>query len=325
MNESVYRHTGNLFKFAFQTAALMKKNILVVYYTQTGQLHEIVKSITAPLMEDSFIRVVYEELKPKPPFPFPWSSDEFFQAMPESVKGIPCELEPLSLSGNEDFDQIIIAWQPWYLSPSIPIHAFFQNKTAMKLLKGKPVLTVIGSRNMWVTAQEKIKEYISKAGGNLVGNILLYDRAPNLLSVVSVIRWMFKGKKDRYLKIIPPAGVSAADIAGAVRYGDILRNAVRAGDYGKLREQLVEAGAVDVKPELVMIEKRGIILFNIWAAFILKKGPYGSMSRVNRIRLFKYYLLFVIYIVSPFATILYHIIRPFRGQAIKKQISFIQS
>jgi hypothetical protein len=325
MNESVCLLPGNLYKFAFQTAALMKRNILVVYYTQTGQLHEIVKSVTALLQEDSLIRVVYEELKPKPPFPFPWSSDEFFQSMPESVKGIPCELEPLSLNGNENFDLIIVAWQPWYLSPSIPIHAFFQNETAIKVLKGKPVVTVIGSRNMWVMAQEKIKEYISKAGGNLVGNILLYDKAPNLLSVVSVIRWMFQGKKDRYMKIIPPAGVSWEDIAGARRYGDIIRDAVRAGDYGKLREQLVEAGAVDVKPELVMIEKRGIILFRIWAAFILKKGQYGSSSRINRVRLFKYYLLFVIYFVSPFATILYHIIRPFRRQAIKKQISFIQS
>ena len=80
--------------------------------------------------------------------------------MPESVMGIPCELEPLSVNGQEDFDLIIVAWQPWFLSPSIPIHAFFQHETAKKLLAGKPVVTIIGSRNMWVMAQERIKMYI---------------------------------------------------------------------------------------------------------------------------------------------------------------------
>jgi len=62
----------------------------------------------------------------------------------------------------------------------------------------------------------------------------------------------------------------------------------------------------------------------MWASFILKKGPYGDPSRLFRIRLFKYYLLFVLYLVSPFATLLFYITRPFRRKAIEKQISFYQ-
>jgi hypothetical protein len=185
----------------------MPKKVLVVYYTQTGQLLEVVNSVTSPITVSDEITVVYEALKPKPPFPFPWKSDEFFQAMPECVKGIPCELEPLSLSGQEDFDLIILAWQPWFLSPSIPIHAFLQHSIGKKLISGKPVITIIGSRNMWVMAQAKIRQYILEANGRLVGNILLYDRASNLLSIVSIIRWMFTGKRDRFMKIIPPAGI----------------------------------------------------------------------------------------------------------------------
>ena len=303
----------------------MYKKILVAYYTQTGQLLEIVKSVTAPLAADNEIELVFEELKPRPPFPFPWTSDEFFQAMPESVKGIPCELEPLHVKGDENFDMIIVAWQPWYLSPSIPIHALFQHETVKMLLKGKPVITLIGSRNMWVMAQERIKQYIREAGGRLVGNIMLYDKAPNLLSVVSVIRWMIYGKKERYMKIIPPAGVSQDDIRDAVRYGSIILESVQHGSFDKLQDRLVSAGAVDVKTGLVMIEKRGIILFRLWANYILKKGPYGSASRLRRVRLFKYYLLMVIYLVSPFATLLYQIIKPFRRRAIKKQTSLYQS
>jgi hypothetical protein len=303
----------------------MSKKVLVAYYTQTGQLQEIVNSLTAPLRADDDVELVFEKLKPKPAFPFPWSSDEFFQAMPESVKGIPCELEPLSIQGNEDFDLIIVAWQPWYLSPSIPTHAFFQHEIAKKVMNGKPVITVIGSRNMWVMAQEVVKKYIYEANGRLVGNILLRDKAPNLLGVISVIRWMFMGKKDRYMKIIPPAGISDQDIKACASYGPIILRALKNGLYDNLQKELVKAGAVDVLPEVVMIEKRGIVFFRIWAGFILKKGTYGAKSRITRVRMFKYYLLTVLYLVSPFASLLYQIIKPFRGKTIKKQKSFYQS
>lgn len=303
----------------------MSKKILVIYYSQTGQLREIVESVTAPMAADQDIKLIIEELKPKPPFPFPWTADEFFQAMPESVKGIPCELEPITVKSHDDFDLIIVAWQPWYLSPSIPIHAFFQHVMAKTLLKGKPVITIIGSRNMWVMAQERVKQYIREAGGRLVGNILLYDKAPNLLSVISVIRWMIYGKKERYLKIIPPAGVSSDDIRNAVRYGEIIKESLQNDNFDILQLKLVSAGAVDVKTSLVMIEKRGILLFRLWARFILKKGSYGSESRLGRVRLFKYYLIAVLYLVSPLATLLYLVIKPFRSRAIKKQISLYQS
>jgi hypothetical protein len=302
----------------------MPKKVLIVYYTQTGQLKEVVDSIAGPLRESDQISLVVEELKPKSPYPFPWTSDEFFQVMPESVKAIPCELQPLSVNGQENFDLIIIAWQPWYLSPSIPVHAFFQHETTKKLLAGKPVITVIGSRNMWVSAHEKIREYLGALHARLVGNIILYDKAPNLLSVVSIIRWMFTGKKEKHLGIIPAAGISETDIRNASQFGRIILSAFLDNNLDRLRQELVTAGAVDILPELVMLEKRGIIFFRLWATFIMKRGAYADPSRLRRVRLFKYYLLFVLYMVSPFATLMFYVTKPFRRKAIKKQISLYQ-
>jgi hypothetical protein len=302
----------------------MPKRVLIVYYSQTGQLKDIVDSIAGPLEKSDRISVVFEELKPKIPFPFPWKSDEFFQVMPESVKAIPCDLQPLSLGGQEDFDLIILAWQPWFLSPSLPVHAFLQHNTAKKILEGKPVITLIGSRNMWVAAQERIREYLQPLHANLAGNIVLYDKAPNLLSVFSIIRWLFTGHKGRYLGIIPPAGISVKDIRGASRYGELILSALLNDDLGNLRNELIREGAVDVLPELVMLEKRGIVFFRLWASFILRKGLYGDPARLTRVRLFKYYLLAVLYLVSPFATLLFYITKPFRKKAIKKQISLYQ-
>lgn len=305
-------------------SVFMAKRILVVYYTQTGQMRDIVHSVASPLVKAG-MEVVFEELSANPPFPYPWTSDQFFQAMPESVLGIPCELQPMRFSAEDDFQLVIVAWQPWYLSPSIPIHAFFQHEKARKVLHGKHVITVIGSRNMWVSGQNVIKQYIRDAGARLAGNIVLFDRAPNLLSVVSIIRWMFKGKKERFMKVIPSAGVADEDIAGASRFGEIIHEAIQQNTLEAVNEHLVKAGAIDVKPAIVMIEKRGIILFRLWAKFIRKKGGYGDSGRLGRVRFFKYYLLFVLYFVSPLASILYLIIKPFRKQKIKKQISLYQS
>jgi hypothetical protein len=302
----------------------MPKKVLVLYYTQTGQLYDIVSSVITSLKAGGDVEIFLEELKPDPPFPFPWSSSAFFQAFPESVKGIPCLLKPTKIPPEKSFDLIIIAYQPWYLSPSVPFHAFFQQESTRHMISGKPVITLIGCRNMWVMAQETIKQYIKEANGNLVGNIVLRDRAPNLLSVVTIIRWMMKNKKERYLKIFPPAGVSKSDILDAQRFGTIIRHFLLHGQFDQLQSELVHAGAVEVQPELVLLEKRGKMLFRLWAEFILKKGSYGSPSRHFRLVLFKYYLLTVLYLVSPFATLLFYLTKPFRNKSIQNQILYYQ-
>jgi hypothetical protein len=303
----------------------MEKKVLVIYYSQTGQLFDIVKSITKPLAEANTVKLYFEELKPKPPFPFPWTAEQFFQAFPESVKTIPCDLEPLKISSDQDFDLVIIAYQPWYLSPSIPFHAFFQSEETKRLLAGKPVITVIGCRNMWAMAQEKVKQYIREANGQLVGNIVLRDKAPNLLSVVSIVRWLLKNKKGRYLKVIPPAGVSQSDIVNAERFGRTILGALNTGSFAGLQENLLVQGAVEILPGLVMIEKNGSRIFNIWASFILKKGGYGDQARKLRLTFFKYYLFAVIYLISPLGSLFFILTKPFRIRAIKKQIAFYKS
>jgi len=302
----------------------MEKKVLIVYYTQTGQMLDILKSIVKPLAATSHIKLYYEELKPKPAFPFPWSANQFFQAFPESIKGIPCELEPLKTSSGENFDLVIVGYQPWYLSPSIPFHAFFQLEATKRLLANKPVITVIGCRNMWTMSQEKIKSYIKEANGKLVGNIVLRDKAPNLLSVISIVRWLLKNKKERYLKIIPPAGVSGKDIENADRFGKTILSALDNNSLNDLQGNLVAEGAVDILSSLVMIEKNGNRIFNILASWVLKKGGYGDPARNGRLVFFKYYLFAVIYLISPIGSLVFAIGRPFRTKAIRKKAEYFQ-
>ena len=298
--------------------------ILVVYYSQSGQLGDITMSVTRTLREQKDIEIVYEELKPRPAFPFPWTSEEFFQAFPESVEGIPCLLEPFKAADNGEYDLVMVAYQPWFLSPSIPVHAFFQHSRAKAILAGKPVIIITGCRNMWVMSTERIKQYIRDAGGKPVGNIVLYDKAPNLLSVISIMRWMFTGKKERY-GLIPPAGVSSQDTENASKYGDIIYSSIKKANLDSLQENLTKAGAVNVIPELILFERNGSRFFKIWSKFILKKGGYGSKARSARLAAFKYYLLAVLFILSPFGSLFFRIAKPFRRKAMEKQKTLYQS
>jgi hypothetical protein len=285
------------------------KRALVIFYSQTGQLKAIVDSVLAPLGED-FVLVI-EELKPVPPYPFPWRGMPFFQAFPESVQEIPCVLEPFKFNPDQDFDLVILAYQVWYLSPSIPFTAFLQSPEARKVLKGKPVITILGVRNMWVMAQERVKERVRGLGGTLVGNIVLVDPNPNLVSVVTIGRWLLKGeKKGKGLisGIFPHAGVPEQNIRGAAKFGEVIREAFRIGQLDKLQDQLLEKGAVRIKPVLVSIEKRGRMMFEFWSKFILKKGGYGDPSREGRVKLFKYYLFAVIYLISPLVSLIFSFI-----------------
>ena len=49
------------------------KKALIIYYSQTGQLKKIVDFVTSPLRDD--FELIFEELKPVPPYPFPWQRD----------------------------------------------------------------------------------------------------------------------------------------------------------------------------------------------------------------------------------------------------------
>ena len=62
----------------------MQKNILVIYYSQTGQLEDIVKNVAKPFENNEQYKVTYYNIKLKQDFPFPWSGDVFFNTFPES-------------------------------------------------------------------------------------------------------------------------------------------------------------------------------------------------------------------------------------------------
>jgi hypothetical protein len=291
----------------------MTKKILAIYYTQSGQLGQIVDHFTAPFTE-SGLSVEKIIVRPQTDFTFPWNAKRFFDAMPESVLGIPAALAPFELK-ETTYDLIIFAYQPWYLSPSIPANAVLSHPSFRAVLKNTPVITLIGARNMWLNAQERVKKTLREIGAKLVGNIALVDKNSNLVSGVTILYWMMTGKKDRMWSIFPRPGVSDEDIANANMFGKTALQHFDTDNWQGLQPALIQQKAVEVKSNLMFIEPRATKLFSIWANFIIKRK-----NRPAWLLVFKYYLLIALFIIAPVVLLINNLFfKPFLNKSINKK------
>ena len=296
------------------------KNVLVVYYTQSGQLLDIAKNITHELESAEDVNLSFYEIKLKNDFPFPWDKNTFYDAFPESFIQIPTDLIDLDNTLlKQKYDLVIVAYQVWYLSPSIPINSFLKHKVAKQLLENTPVITVIGCRNMWVMAQEKVKKLLFNNGANLVGHISLFDRHPNHISVITIFDWAFSGVKKRFLGIFPKPGVSDEDIENSKKFSSNILDAVRLNKFSDLQDKLLEKGAVIIKPFLIVTDKRAQIIFDKWSKFVYKKGGAKDPNRRGRLTMFSYYLMFAIWFIAPIVFIVYLLTYPFTMGKRKKE------
>jgi len=287
------------------------KKVLIIYYTQTGQLKSILDSLLQPLLHHSGIQISYLEIVPEVPFPFPWTLREFLEVFPESVGQAPVRLLPLEIDASAPYDLILLAFQPWYLSPSPPISSLLNSPAAENIFNGANVLTVIGARNMWQEAHSDVREKVEKAGGRLCGNIALVDRAPNLVSVVTIVYWLFTGKKDRFLGLFPKPGVSEADIAAAKRFGTVLAPPLLENRLESLGMTLDSLGAAEIPPSLSRLEKRAKKVFTLWSKLIIRAPKIRGLL----LYLFLAELLFALAFISPIFSFLDVLMKPFRKKS----------
>lgn len=280
------------------------KHILIIYYSQTGQAKAALDATLMPFAINAEYVLHYQLIKPKNKFPYPWKYIEFFDAFPETVHGVACELEPLEINESITYDLIVIAYQPWFLSVCIPINSFLQTEQAKRMFQNKPVVTIINCRNMWLGAQEKMKQSLLNLKSNLVGNITFVDRSANLVSLITVLAFVLKGKKEKYLGIFPKYGVTDKDILKAPEYGKIILKNLENSQLQNIQPELKLAGALDIRGNIMLMEGRGRVLFPLYANFISKKGTSGSAERRTRVRIFGIVLPAGILILSPIITVI---------------------
>ena len=278
------------------------KEVLIIYYSQTGQLLDILKNIAATISGEN-VKISYCEIVPKKKFPFPWKQEEFYGAFPETFLQIPTPLEAIPKEIlQKKYDLVILGYTTWYLTPSIPINSFLKSEEAKTLLANTPVVTVSASRNMWIMAQEKVKKLLVTNQAKLVGNIALVDRNLNHISVITIVHWLMGGKKTKMWGIFPKPGVSDTDIENASRFGKPIKEAMLQNEYSNLQENLLKTGAVKVDPSLIATDIRGNVVFTKWANHLIKKE---GEERKKWLVYFKYYLLFAIWLIAPIVFVVF--------------------
>jgi hypothetical protein len=200
-----------------ETSAAPRRRALVVWYSQTGQLKRCADALVRPLADAGF-DVVAEQLRPVRDYPFPWSLRAFLDVFADTVTGVTPALERPSVDGGERFDLVVVAYQVWYLAPSLPVQAFFASPHS-SLLAGTPVVTLVACRNMWYSAALAVRRMVERAGGVHVGHVAAVDSGPAWATFVTTPRWLLTGRRGRFLKVFPPAGIGDDAVARLAELG----------------------------------------------------------------------------------------------------------
>lgn len=297
------------------------KNVLVLYYSQSGQLQSVMDQIVAPLLQCDAVQCDYRKIEPETPYPYPWPFYKFFNVFPEAVYLDGCPVKQLKL--KKDYDLIILGYTSWFLSPSIPVTGFLKSELAKRLFENKPVITVIACRDMWLIAQEKMKDLLKDLGARLIDNVVLTDQGKSLYTFVTTPRWMLTGKKDAFW-FFPPAGVYEKEIESTSRFGDRLCKALQHDEERGTLPLLSNMGAVTVNGKLIATEHIAHRSFLIWSKLIKKAGAPDSKGRNVVITLYAIFLLTLILTVVPLNMLIRWLLSPFRKKSLAKAIDYYE-
>ncbi|WP_225747463.1 dialkylrecorsinol condensing enzyme [Eikenella sp. Marseille-P7795] len=297
----------------------MVKRVLVVSYSQSGQLARLKESFLRDWRGDAAIEVDDVVLRPQRPFAFPWRFLPFFDAFPETVHLQPAPIEPPELA-HERYDLVVIAYSVWFLSPAPPVTAFLQSAAGRRALRDTPVITLIGCRNMWLMAQEKMKRLLADAGARLIGNVVKIDQCGSAASFITTPLWMFTGKRQA-VPWLPAAGISEAEIADMARFGRRTAEALRRDE--SLDETLLQhMGAVKINEKLMASERVGHRSFLLWGRLVMAAGRVSPLLRRLVLCVYIVFLLGMILTVVPIGALLKTLLAPMRRERMRRERAY---
>jgi hypothetical protein len=294
------------------------KRVLALYYSQTGQLGRSLDSLLSGLDREEF-EVHVEAVRPAPPYPFPWSLGAFLDAFPESVLGHPPAIETPEFDPDGEWDLVVLAYTVWYLAPSLPIQGFLASPFA-RVLRDKPVVTLVACRNMWHTASERMKRDLASLGARHTDNVVVTDAGPTWATFVTTPRWMFTGRSDRFLGVFPPAGVAAETVEGLSRFGAAITAKRELLDARPVPSLLQGLDAVEVEERFVVPELVGRTTFPFWARLVRLGGPPGAPARKPLLFVFAINLILTILVLLPISIVLRILLHPFVGARIRAYV-----
>ena len=188
------------------------KRILLLYYSQSGDVAQIMETFVAPIKNLPNVELTLERVEPTEPYPFPWRTlTGLLSIFPECHRGGGAGIRPLSIRPDSPFDLVILGYQVWFLAPSLPIQDFFRSEFA-RVLQGAKVITLCVSRNMWQSGSETMKQLLRDAGASHLDNIVVNHQGPPFATFVSIPRasaidsWVFSRRPKSASRTLPAYG-----------------------------------------------------------------------------------------------------------------------
>jgi len=291
------------------------KKVLVLYYSQTGQLKRVLDSFVSTLADES-VEIHKKAIRPKENYKFPWSFYDFFDEFPEAVYLDSCEINDVE-DIDDDYDLVILGYTVWYMSPSIPVTSFLKSEQAKKVFKDTPVVTVVACRDMWILAQERVKKMLEDLDARLIDHVALTDQGGSVKSLLTLPTFMLTGEKQ-FFSSLPPAGITDEEIKRCDRFGERLLSALKEDKEKGSEAMLKGLGAAVVNAKLIATEKIASRSFLVWGKLIKLSGAKYSLGRKVTITIYVLFLLALIFTVIPLNIIARKILNIFQKEKLRK-------
>src|SRR6478752_6198457 len=246
----------------------------VVYlYSQTGQLREVADAWTAPLVASGW-DVRWVDVEPCVTFPFPWPIRRFFGLFPVAVDpDALVELaEPAAGFDTEPEELVILAYQVWYLAPSLPIRSLV--KTHPESVRNREVVSLIACRNMWYSAAIEMAGLLQSAGARSVKVVAATDTRRQSTSLVTTLHWLLTGSREPFLWFGRP-GVDDAELARVASAG---RSVAESGECPQ--------SAAPIVSSLAAADLLAGTVFRRWGATVRSVRRFGWLAQAASVAMF---------------------------------------
>jgi hypothetical protein len=246
----------------------------VVYlYSQTGQLREVADALTAPLVARGW-NIRWVDVEPRVAFPFPWPIARFFGVFPAAVdpEALVELVEPAGGFGTEPEELVILAYQVWYLAPSLPIRSLL--KAHPEAVRNRSVVSLIACRNMWYSAAIEASGLLRSAGARSVEVIAATDTRRQSTSLVTTLRWLLTGRREPFLWF-GRAGVGDAELSRIAGVGRCI------AESGRCLQE-----AAPIVPALAAADLIAGTVFRRWGATVRSAQRFGAVVQATSLATF---------------------------------------
>ena len=295
--------------------------ILVIYYSQSGSVRQMAESLLSPLKSLSDVEITWQKISPEVDYNYPWKLYQFFDVFPECVNQEAPAIKTPNFELNDKFDLVVVAYQVWFLAPSLPIQGFFKSEYA-KVLKDTKIITLIGCRNMWHSASEIMKKMIKEVGGIHIDNIVVTHQGSPLATFITTPRMVLTGKKDSLMGVLPPGGFRDEEIDSLSRFGEVIaKNIENLGNSSLLKK----LESISVNRRYIIPEQIGRTLYRPWAKLARLFGGPGSWTRAPIIILFALQLVVLIPVVLLISALINLLFSPLLRTKLDSYVQILTS